>query len=938
MSARRHIHGLLPGLIALAALAGGLAGGARAQYITFGKNKVTYREFDWRVLRSDHFELYYYPEEEELARAALGAAERSYVHHRATFAHDVRERIPVIVYSSHHDFEQTNVTPIIMPEGVTGLTDLMRGRVLMPFDGSIHDFYNTLQHELVHAFQRSLGEKLAQERERSRAALIPLWYTEGIADHWSAPWDADGDMVLRDLVISGKLPEVSEFWRYQGTFIMYKLGQSVVEFIEENYGGDKLLLFYTEAWRRRRFSDLFPIVLGLTEEEFSSRWTHWLRERYYPDVIGGDPILHAARQVSRQGAELKPTPIPPGVAGFENSFVFISQRAGYTGIYSASLAGEEQNLRTLVPGQRSAQFLSFHGHRSRLDVSPRGELVFSSQSGERDILVVHDLVSGKTTHTWGFDDLVGISSPQWDRAGERIVFSGLSRGGRCDLFLFDCAAGSLRRLTDDWFYDIDPALHPDGRRLVFASDRGSHGREGARNLFELDLESGHLRALTDGPWWDLAPDWDDAGERLVFVSTRDGLRDLYVIDAQGRGGRVTHALEALGDPRWLPGGSEVLATVYHGERMHAAVIPVRAPAVRDSIFPPAGPVASWTWDGEGVSVDSEPRCYESRYAIDVAQGGVAVAPGLGTDEGVQLLLRDLMGNRMFFFQLGNATISTEDILDNIAGGVTYVDLSRRLNRGLSVYYDAGTYYDALGDPFFERRTGANLLLSYPFSRFTRAETALGLAYSEKDHPSAGLKRKGMLATHAVSWIHDTALWLPTGPIDGARRHLTLGVTMNLRRPGVENTYLLADARRYLRLGTYSALALRAQGRFSGGPDPQVFLLGGSLSLRGYPWGELYGTRAVLGNAELRFPLLRTFVLVPASVGAISFPGLQGALFFDAARAWEEDFPRDWRGSYGFGFRMGLGGLLVLRLDVAWRTDFEVWPDQHFTDFFIGWDF
>jgi hypothetical protein len=938
LNAGRNIPGWIARVTALAVLAAGLAGGAGAQYIAFGKNKVNYREFDWQVLCSDHFELYYYPEEEELARAALAAAERSYEHHRAAFVIDTREAIPVILYSSHHDFEQTNITPVIMPEGVTGLTDLLRGRVLMPFDGSFHSFNITLQHELVHAFQLALGERLAQERDRPRPAPIPLWFTEGIADHWSARWDADGDMILRDLVISGKLPELSEFWRYQGTFTMYKLGQSVLEFIEKSYGPDKLLLFYSEAWRRRRFSDLFPIVLGVTEEELSSRWMHWLRERYYPDVLSGDPILHVARQVSRFGAELKPTPVPPGVPGLADHYVFISQRAGYTQIYSASLEGEEEDLRTVIKGQRSARYLSFHGHRSRMDVSNQGWLVFSSQSGERDMLVVHDLVSGQTLHTWGFDDLVGLSSPQWDAEGRRIVFSGLSRSGQCDLFLFDSESGELRRLTDDWFYDIDPQLHPDGRRLVFVSDRGTYGREGARNLFELDLETGDLRALTDGPWWDLAPDWDSAGERLVFASTRDGLRDLYVIDGEGHGGRVTHALEALGDPRWLPSGNEVLATVYHGERMHAAVIPIGAPAARDSIAAPVEPPVAWSWKEEIGGLEARPGQYESRFSIDIAQGGVAVAPGLGTDEGIQLLLRDLMGNRLIFFQLGNATISTSDILDNISGGVSYVDLSRRINRGYSVYYDAGTYYDEFNLPYFERRTGVSLLLSYPFSRFERVETGMGLAYSEKDHPAAGIQRKGMLATHSVSWIHDTALWLPTGPIDGARRHLTLGLTMNLHRPGIENAYALADARHYLRLGTYSALALRAQGRFSEGPDPQVFLLGGPLSLRGYPWGALHGTRAVLGNAEVRIPLLRTFVLVPASVGAIAFPGIQGAVFFDAARAWDEDYSRGWRGSYGFGFRMGLGGMLVLRLDTAWRTTFELWPSHHFTEFFIGWDY
>ncbi len=938
MTAGRFIRILLFSLALAPLVLLGATDEAAAQYIAFGKNKVNYREFDWRVLRSEHFQLYYYPEEEELAHLALASAERSYRHHRETFVHDTRERIPVILYSSHHDFEQTNITSMIIPEGVAGLTELLHGRVLLPFNGSFHDLFHTLQHELVHAFQLSYNDRLTRERYRARPAPIPLWFTEGLSDHWSSEWDADGDMILRDLVISGKLPSLDEFWRFHGTFAMYKLGQSVVEFIETTYGADKLVLFYSEAWRRRRFHELFPVVLGVTQEEFSSRWMHWLRERYYPNVISGDPIFHAAKQISNHGTELKPTPVPPGVPGFEDSFVFISQRSGYAGIYAASLDGEERDLRTLVKGQRRSEFLSFHGHRSRMDVSPAGLLIFSSHSGERDLLVAHDLIRGETAHTWGFANLVGISSPQWDREGRRVIFSGLARSGHSDLYLFDTKTEEIERLTHDWFYDVDPSLHPDGRRVVFVSDRGNHGPAGALNLFELDLDNGRIRPLSDGPWWDLAPDWDATGEHVIFVSTRDGMRDLYRIDTEGRGGRVTHALEALSDPRWLPSGDAVLASVYHGGRMHAAIVPIGAVAPGDSIGPPTDPIALWSWEESGGEVRVERGRYEPAFSLDVAQGGVAVAPGLGTDEGVQLLLRDLMGNRLLLFQLGNTTIATDNILDNLSAGVTYVDLAKRLNRGLSLYYDAGTYYDGVGSRFFERRAGLTGLLSYPFSRYSRFETTLGVAYSEKEKPSIDLDRKGMLATHSVSWIHDTALWLPTGPIDGARRHVTLGLTMNLKRPGVENAYLLADARHYLRLAQRSALALRLQGRFSDGPDPQVFLLGGSHSLRGYSWRALHGSRTVLANAELRFPLLRTFVLVPAGVGALSFPGIQGAVFFDAARAWDEDRSGHWYGSYGLGFRMGLGGMLVLRLDLARRTDFEDWPSTRHTDFFIGWNY
>lgn len=913
------------------------AGPAAAQYITFGKNKVNYREFEWRVLRTPHFELYFYPEEEALARMALASAEQSYAHHRERFAHEVEAPIPVILYSSHHDFEQTNVTAMLIPEGVMGFTELLRGRVLFPFDGSFYRFFHTLRHELVHAFQRSKMQRVARERFSKRRASHPLWFIEGLAEHWSSRWDAGGDMILRDLVISGKLPPIQEFWRYNGSFALYKLGQSVLEFIELTYGDDKLVTFYSDAWKVRRFDDLFALVLGVTQEELSSRWMHWMRQRYYPDVLRAQPIQHEARQVTEWGMELQPTPVPVGVEGFENAFVFISPQSGYTSIYAATLDGIGEP-RLLLQGQRSQGLLSFHAFRSRMDVSPQGLLCFSSHAGDRDILVAYDLVKEEVVQRWSFDDLVGITSPQWDREGRRIVFSGLTRSGECDLYLLDTKKRALERLTWDLFCDAEPALHPDGRRIAFVSDRGDFGREGARNLFLLDLETGELRCLTRGCWEDLTPSWSPDGERLLFVSTRDRMRDLYIIDEWGNGRQVTQALESLHDPRWLPSGSAALASVYHGGRMHAMVIPIEEPAGGDSIALAEACSSPWVWDLGIDSVSVERGKYRPTFALDVAQGGVAVAPGLGVGEGIQILLRDLMGNQLLFMQIGNTTISTSNFLNNFSASLTYFDLSRRVNRGASLFHHAGTYYDELGLPYFERRAGGSFLLTYPLCRFTRLETNFGLAFSEKEKPHTGLFRKAMLATQHVSWIHDTSLWLPMGPIDGMRRHLTLGLTMNLDRPGIENVLLLADARRYLRLGSRSALALRLQVRASGGPDPQGFLLGGSHSLRGYPWQCLHGTRSVLCNSEVRFPLLRGLLLVPAAVGPLSFPGIQGAVFFDAGRAWDDGRHGRWYGSYGFGFRMALGGFLVLRLDLARRTDFRVWPSTGHTEFFMGWNY
>src|SRR3989442_2197049 len=129
---------------------------ASAQFGLFGPNKVQYRQFDWRVLRGEHVDLYFYPEEDELGRVALAYAEESYGVLERRFTHHVQRRVPLIIYASHTDFEQTNVLPFVPPDGLLGVTEFLKRPGALPFTGSYSDFRHTIRHELVHVFQLNL--------------------------------------------------------------------------------------------------------------------------------------------------------------------------------------------------------------------------------------------------------------------------------------------------------------------------------------------------------------------------------------------------------------------------------------------------------------------------------------------------------------------------------------------------------------------------------------------------------------------------------------------------------------------------------------------------------------------------------------------------------------------------------------------------------------
>jgi len=937
----------LVGLISALLLVVAAARPAAAQYYAFGKNKVQYESFQWHTLQGAHVEIYYYPEEEPLARLALVLAEQSYEDLTKKFQHQVDRPVPMIVFASHHHFEQNNVSPFYVPEGVQGFTEYLKGRVVLPYTGSYAEFRHVIHHEMVHVFQFSILDEVYKKHRKSTYLVPPLWFSEGLAEYWSNEWDAQGTMVLSDMVLEEQLPTINDLWRYNGTFTIYKLGQSICQYIGETYGQDALRRLYTDVYMDDRFEKLLGRVTGVSSRRLSEDWIYAMKRRYFPEVKDHVSLATAAeeRAVS-QGVNLKPVAVPDTSILGGNRYLFLSARSGYTNIYSASWKGRERDVKSVVRGQRTAQFESFHPFQSRIDVSRKGELAFISKWNGSDALFVMDLETKKVTLKRHFDGMQTLASPSWSPDGSAIAFAAITPAGQSDLYLFHPGTGELKRLTNDDYADADPTWSPDGKTIAFASDRTRYGKDGHQNLFLLDVASGDVRYLTCGPWIDQSPRWSPDGKRIAFASDRDGGFNLYAVDPQGNGARLTKLLGTALDPSWTPDSRSLLFTGFRKQGFGIYQLPA-APAAADTALATA-PADSfqlvleaappqWGWEETLAQATQKPATYEPHYGLDLVSGGLSFTPSENGGEGLVGAFSDLLGNRTFVFQVGNTAETAGDILTRMNAGAWYINRLHRWNYGVGIFHLADNYRDALDLDYFERRAGGSLIASYPFSRFSRVEGTAGAYYDEKQRED-GTMREGFLTSHSVSLIRDNTLWFATGPRDGSRYNLTGSLTTNWRTGHAENMTLSGDYRRYLRVSQWTTLAMRVQGRVSNGADPERFVMGGTHSLRGYGRRSIFGTRLYLANLEYRFPLFDHLVL-GAPIRGLELPGVEGAIFADAGNAWEkfESFPSP-KGSMGVSLRMSLGGYMVLRYDLARRTDFKTVRPGWEKEFYLGFDF
>ena len=144
---KRNIAGAAVAVVALMLVAPPL----HAQDEVFGKNKVQYKKFNWAFLQSDHFDVYFADGGYVLAQFAATAAESAYTSIAKLFRYQIVNRVPLVVYNSHNDFQQTNVVSEYMEEGIGGVTELFKNRVVIPFEGDYGKFRHVIHHELVHA-------------------------------------------------------------------------------------------------------------------------------------------------------------------------------------------------------------------------------------------------------------------------------------------------------------------------------------------------------------------------------------------------------------------------------------------------------------------------------------------------------------------------------------------------------------------------------------------------------------------------------------------------------------------------------------------------------------------------------------------------------------------------------------------------------------------
>jgi len=961
---------------------------------------VRYDAPGFRVLHTQHFDVYYEPLAREGAVQAARLAERWYARLSAFFVHELRGRQPLILYRSPAAFRQTNVVEGDLGEGTGGVTESLRRRIVLPLAGSLSATDHVIGHELVHAFQFDLTARLqpASEGRAPGAERLPLWFVEGMAEYLSrGPLDAETALWLRDAVANEALPSVANLG--DPKYFPYRWGHALWAYIAGRWGDRVLVPALVEAGRSGRADTALAATLGTTVADLSRNW--------HAAVVAWAEALPPGTRPSASGQLVA---VSRGAFGLDAAPA-LSPDGRWLAVLSARDllsvdlflvdAADRRVVTRVASTAREAHLtsLQYIASAGAWDATSR-YLAFASRRGPRPTIERYDLATRRRLPPVVPTGVDEVLNPAWSPDGRRLAFVGM-RHGRTDLFVTEVASGETQQLTDDAWAELHPVFTPDGDGLVVATDRYTSdqqaGRAGAWQLATVSPASRAVTRLGSFEGAMLSPQWGDIeGRTLYFVGERGGRPNVWRLDlASGSVVQITDlAVGVTGITPTSPAISVApsasrlaFSTVDDGRLrvyLQASGQPVQASpgggeAVVSSLPPAkreAGDVARYLADagtGLPLSADFPDTPYRARLALDaVVQPSVGVAVDRFGTYGagqIALLWGDMLGDRTLVtaFQ-ANATLDSTFSYRDLGSLVGYSDRSRRWQWAVTAEqtpYRSGSVQAGTGSldgrpalvtqEVVDRLSvqGLSGVAAYPVSDARRVEVGLGVQrYSFTEHlrtlftvdgrtvadERRRLELPGFAQTRGMAaYVFDRASFGATSPLLGARTRLEVAPTAG----AVRYTGLLADYRRYLMPLPFYTIAGRLlhYGRYGAGADDRrlsPLFLGYPELVRGYDVGSfradecaaeecpvferLVGSRLLVANAELRFPLLRPFGLGSAMYGPLP---VELALFGDAGVAWGRGTApahlggqRSWVSSAGVTARANAFGIAVVQVSAA----------------------
>lgn len=934
-------------------------------YPYYGKNKVLYTKFNWKVYKTDHFDIYYYTDDKHDLKRIADLAESAYKSISEDIKHQLSASVPLLYYRTSTEFYQTNLFQL--PEGVLGVAEPLLYRIAIQGDMAIDEIHDLIEHELSHIFEYDLlwgspGGVLYA------LSAPPGWIFEGYCEYntrnW-APWSA---LIVRDAALNDRIPELVGGGNLYSRYPLprtadYDFGHAIFDYIEHKYGKNGIRDFWHSMKNIPLIGTQNPIKRAFNQsvKEFNYEFKKYLRNKYQDFLLRESPEDYS---------------IPIGPEFPMNP---------YYHAYSIALSPSGDIVAAVLANYKDLDY----------DI-----ILFSTKDGK----VIKNITKGYTTKYEFIKFEVDPSKGRdiaWSSDGDRIAFFGRA-GQKHSLFLVNPLTGKIiKRIKVKQDQPSSPCFFPNGNELLFtAFENGIH------DIFKMNLENGKVMNLTANDLFEKAPTISNDGEIVAYTIRIDAYDKLFISPTTnlkkrtqltfGEGNTITPAFSQDDGEIFFAGDQREAHNIYSldlktGELKRYTDVrtgnffPSPMPNESDSILFASfnkGAFQIFKSKLEGTvekSVTFAEMDYEEEFerfepivAVDIDEKKIKPYKGmsklfldnrppigaiLSTDGsiygGTALSFSDMLGDhnfslvayqvrsfRSYIFSYANLKNRFQYIAEAFQYTLYYYYPYSYLDE---TYYQLLSYRDALATRTIQ---GASINGYYPFNRYYRAQVGLSFLHYEEDYydpyisqslgqsQAYGYFYNGNALSAAVSLVGETTNFRYYGPYSGNTFRLSLSQTIPVSNNFINNTTVQADLRQYLPIGGDSLFAFRLNIMASVGKNPYIFYWGGNNQVRSSYYYNIVGNIGWYANLEFRIPLVNAANTIIGQIGPV-----RGVVFFDMTRSKLKGYPSriyaigydeagvpflrsaDAIGSWGFGMEFFLLGL-PMHLDWAKRLEID----------------
>lgn len=934
----------------------------------YGKNKVLYESFDWKVYKTDHFDIYYYTDNTRDLKKIADLAETAYKTISEDIKHQLSASVPLLYYRTSTDFYQTNLFQL--PEGVLGVAEPLLYRIAIQGDMAIDEIYNLIAHELSHVFEYDLlwgspgGALYAVSQP-------PQWVFEGYCEYNTQEWTPWSAMIVRDAALNDRIPELVGGGHLYSRYPLprqpaYDFGHAIFDFIEHKYGKNGIRDFWHSLKNAPLIGKQDPIKRAFDKsiKEFNYEFKKYLRDKHKHFLMREVPENYSFPI----GPEfpLNPYYFAFSIAPSPSGDLVAALLANYKDLdYDIVLFSTKDG--SMVKNITKGYTLKYQNIKFEVDPSkgrdiawsPDGDrIAFFGRAGQKHSLFIINPITDKVMEKIKIQQ-DQPSSPCFFPGGQELLFTAFEKGIH-DIFKINLSTGEVLNLTDNELFEKAPVISRDGNYVAYTIRMDTYDK-----LFISPADDLKKRTqLTFGEGNSITPEFSADGKEIFFAGDMREAYNIYSLSLEtGELNRYTDvrtgnffASPLPNEPDTLlfcsfnKGAFQIFKSELKGEVEKTVTF---AEMDHEEGFERYEPIVE-------VSIDEEKiRPFKGMGKLFLNNRppiGAIISTDGSIYGGTALSFSDLLGDYNF-------TLVAYQVRSFRSYEFSYANLKKRFQYMASafqytIYYYAP--YSYLDPTFYQLLTyqdaiatrtisGATVKGYYPFNRYLRTEASLGFLHYEEDFFDPYINQMLGQANQAYSYFYngnslsssialvgETTNFRYYGPYSGNTFRIGITQTLPVTSSFIRNTTAQLDFRQYVPIGGDTLFAFRFDGFASRGRNPYVMYYGGNNQVRSSYYYNIVATEGWYTNLEFRFPLVNAANTIVGQIGPV-----RGVAFLDITRSklkgysakfytFEGFDPRglpilrisDAIGSYGFGFEFFFLGL---PMHLEWTKRLEI-PD------------